>query len=80
VTFLREGGEPVTRTFTVAPTSRFNVDASSVPELANMSFGAVITVDNDVPIIVERSMYWDVDGILFSGGTNATAIALPDVP
>ena len=80
VTFLREGGEPVVRTYTVPPTSRFNVDASTVAELANASFGAVITVDNDVPIIVERSMYWDVDGILFSGGTNATAIALGDVP
>jgi hypothetical protein len=80
VTFLRESGAPIVKTYTVPPTSRFNVDASGVAGLTDTSFGAVITVDNGVPIIVERSMYWDVDGILFSGGTNATGIALGDVP
>jgi hypothetical protein len=61
----------------VPPTSRFNIDASTVTELQNESFGAVIEVTNNVPIIVERSMYWDANGILFSGGTNATGIRLP---
>ena len=80
VTFLREAGAPIVQIYTVPPTSRFNVDAALVPGLADTSFGAVIGVTNSVPIIVERSMYWDVGGILFSGGTNATGIALRDVP
>ncbi len=36
----------------------------------------VITVTNGIPVIVERSMYWDSTGSLFSGGTNATGIRL----
>jgi hypothetical protein len=68
------------QTYTVPPTSRFNIDSSGVPGLKDESFGALITVTNGVPIIVERSMYWDVDGIAFSGGTNATGITLSETP
>jgi hypothetical protein len=74
VRFLRETGAPVTKTYTVPATSRFNVDTATVTELHDENFGAAITVTNNVPIIVERSMYWDSNGFLFSGGTNATGI------
>jgi hypothetical protein len=77
VRFLREGSTPIVRTYTVAPTSRFNVDPAAEPELQNASFGAVIEVTNQVPIIVEESLYWDLNGVLFSGGTNTTGIRLP---
>jgi len=78
VTFLRENGAAaVTRTFTVPPTSRFNIDTSTIAELQNESFGADIAVTNGTAIIVERSMYWDSNGFQFSGGTNATASRLP---
>jgi autotransporter-associated beta strand protein len=78
VTFLRENGAaPVMKTFTVPATSRFNIDIDSVIELHDEFFGAVIESTNNVPIIVERSMYWDSNGIQFSGGTNATGIRLP---
>jgi hypothetical protein len=77
VTFLRERGTPVVRRYTVAPTSRLTVDASEVSGLEESTFGAVIAVDNDVPIIVERSLYWDTAGFTFSGGTNVTGIRLP---
>jgi hypothetical protein len=80
VRFLRESGAPIVQTFTVPPTSRFNVDSFEVPGLKDEFFGAVVTVTNGVPIIVERTMYWDVDGIVFSGGTNATGIALSPKP
>jgi len=76
-TFLRDSGAAVTKTFTVPPTSRFTIDSAAIPELQNASFGADITVTNDAPIIVERSMYWDSNGFQFSGGTNATASRLP---
>ena len=45
-------------------------------ELRGDKFGAMIQVTNDVPIIVERSMYWDTLGYTFSGGTNATGIRM----
>jgi autotransporter-associated beta strand protein len=80
VTFLRESGAaPVVKTFTVPATSRFNIDSASddLKELHDETFATVIEVTNNVPIIVERSMYWDSNGVQFSGGTNATAIRLP---
>jgi hypothetical protein len=77
VTYLRESGAPVVKTYIVPPTSRFTIDVKSlVPELVDESFGALIEVINDVPIAVERSMYWDANGIFWSGGTNATATRL----
>ena len=76
VTFMREHGAPVTKTYTLPATSRFNVDTATVDELQGDSFGAIIDVTNNVPIIVERSMYWDSNGFTFSGGTNATGIPL----
>jgi autotransporter-associated beta strand protein len=78
VTYLREAGAPVTKTYTVPPTSRFNIDvAGAVPELHDESFGARIEVTNGVPIAVERSLYWDANGIFWAGGTNALATPLP---
>jgi hypothetical protein len=78
VTYLRESGAPIVKTYIVPPTSRFNIGVTSfVPELVDESFGALIEVTNGVPIAVERSMYWDANGIFWSGGTNATATRLP---
>jgi hypothetical protein len=81
VTFLRESGMPVVRSFTVPATSRFNIgvlpDAagSMAPELANESFGALI--ESTRPIVVERSLYTNAGGITWAAGTNATATRLP---
>jgi hypothetical protein len=79
VTFLRENGKPpIVKTYTVPPTSRFNIDVNLVsPELHDEYVGADVKVTNGPPIIVERSMYWDSGGVLFKGGTNATAVRLP---
>ena len=77
VSYLRDSGAPVTKTYTVPATSRFNIDTRTVTELHDEGFGAVIQVTNGVNIIVERSMYWDSNGFSFSGGTNATGIRLP---
>lgn len=79
VTFLRESGSPIVKTFTVAPQSRFNVavtgPGSQVPELMNERFGAVVT--STQPIGVERSMYSNAGGIMWAAGTNATGTPLP---
>jgi autotransporter-associated beta strand protein len=81
LTFLREGKPSFTKTFTVPPTSRFNVTTgpgSMVPELQDESFGVRIdTLFVDRPIVVERAMYSNAGGVVWSAGTNATATRLP---
>jgi hypothetical protein len=76
VTWLREGAAPVTTTHTVAAMSRLTIDAASVPALANQAFGARVQVTNDVPVFVERSMYWNANGVFWSGGSNGTGIPI----
>jgi autotransporter-associated beta strand protein/YVTN family beta-propeller protein len=80
VTFLRANGTTLIKTFTVAPTSRFNVAivpgaGSMVTELADESFGALI--DATQPIVVERSLYSNANGLTWAAGTNAPATRLP---
>jgi uncharacterized repeat protein (TIGR01451 family) len=76
VTYLKTDGTTVVKSYTVLPTSRFNISVNGdVPELANESFGAVIT--SDQPIFVERSLYSDAAGVTWAAGTNATASPLP---
>ena len=77
VTYLREAGAPVEETYTIAATSRLDIDSSEVPGLQDSSFGAVVTVTNDVPIVVERSMYWSSNDGKVSSGTSALATRLP---
>jgi hypothetical protein len=79
LTFLRTDGTTIVRTFTVAATSRFNVavagPGSDVPELVNEAFGTVI--ESTQPIVVERSVYSNVGGVVWAAGSNATATRLP---
>jgi autotransporter-associated beta strand protein len=78
VTFLRENGTPpVVKTYNVPATSRFNIDLATVQELSNESFGVRIDVTNGVNIAVERSLYWNANGVFWAGGTNALATPLP---
>jgi hypothetical protein len=78
VSYLRESGAPIVRTYEVPATSRFNIDVKTeVPELLDSSFGARIESKNGVPIAVERSMYWNAVGAFWAGGTNALGTPLP---
>jgi hypothetical protein len=77
ITFLRVDGTTAIRTFTVNPTSRLNVQANGVSELANESFGALIEVTSGASIFVERALYSDAQGVVFAAGTNALATRLP---
>ena len=67
------------RTFNVPPTSRVNVALtgadSIVPELVDEMFGAVI--DSTHPIVVERSIYNNANGVVWAAGANAVATRLP---
>lgn len=71
ITFQRENGAAVVKTFTVAPTSRLNVGVSgAAPELQDERFGALIEVLNGVGISVERTMHSDALGLTWPTGTN----------
>lgn len=73
VTFLRESGGPVTKTYNLLPTSRTNVYAGSVPELANASFGVSIAFSQ--PGVAERAMYFGTP--LFNGGHESAGVNDP---
>jgi hypothetical protein len=78
-TFLRASGAPVIKTFTVPANRRLNIavagPGSDVPELQDEPFGAIIEATQ--PIVVERSLYSNVAGVVWAAGTNATATPLP---
>lgn len=63
ITFFREDGPPIERTYDLLPTSRLSLYVNSV--LPEAAFGA--RVEADQPIVVERSVY-------FSGGQGQVAM------
>lgn len=64
--FLLSSGQVITKTYSVAANSRFNiwVDLAD-PALADAAVSTRVTSTNGVPIIVERAMWWP-------GPTSAT--------
>ena len=77
-TFLRATGAPVVKTFTVQPGARLTVTTgpgNMVPELANESFGVMLSSDR--AIFVEHAIYSNANGIVFAAGGAATASELP---
>jgi uncharacterized repeat protein (TIGR01451 family) len=78
VTYLRDSGAPIVKNYVVPPTSRFTIDVNSeVPELQDEWFGARVEVTNGFTINVERSIYWQANGIFWAAGTNAAGTRLP---
>lgn len=67
---------PVTRTYTVPASSRFNiwVDQEGA-ELASTDVSAI--VESNVPLIAERAMYLDGAGLTFRAGHDAVGLAAP---
>jgi hypothetical protein len=74
VSFLREGDSPVQRVYNLPALTRITVSASDVPELANTSFGTILSTSPGV--VAERTMGWDVGGAM-AGGHTAKAIVSP---
>jgi hypothetical protein len=54
--YARENGVVVTRTYLVGAHSRFSVFVDSIPGLEETAVATTVT--SDVPIVVERAMYW----------------------
>jgi hypothetical protein len=81
VTFLREAGVAFQRFFVVPATSRLTITTgpgSMVPELANEAFGIRLsTSSEDRPVIAERALYSDANGITWAAGSAASATPLP---
>jgi autotransporter-associated beta strand protein len=69
VTYLRENSSAIVRTYTLAPNSRFTVDAGTDPELVGHSFGMRVTFDQ--PGVAERSMYFGVEPLWTAGHESA---------
>ena len=63
-TFTRAADEPLQR-------RRRPGAGSHVPELVDEAFGALI--ESTQPIVVERSLYSNANGVTWAAGTNATA-------
>jgi len=78
-TFLRTNGTTIVKTFSVRPAACLNIaitgPGSDVPELSDEQFGATLVSTH--PIIVERSLYTDANGVVWAAGTNATGTRLP---
>jgi hypothetical protein len=72
------GDHWITKNYVVSANSRDTIGVNGdVPELQNESFGAHIDVMNGVAIAVDRSMYWDANGVFWAGGSHATARPIP---
>jgi hypothetical protein len=66
-----------TREVTVPAQRRVTVPVSGadLPQgTTTANFGTII--NSDRPIVVERALYWNVNGEVWAAGTNATAIRL----
>jgi autotransporter-associated beta strand protein len=68
---------PAAKIVTVPAQRRANVaiDPTGAAGDPATTFGTLIT--SDQPIVVERAMYWNVNGEVWAAGTNATATRLP---
>jgi hypothetical protein len=56
VTYLLSEGAPIEKTYPVPANSRFNIYVNGEPGLANANVAS--RFESDVPIIVERTMWW----------------------
>jgi hypothetical protein len=75
---LPAGAAAVVKTYTIAKNSRQSIYVNNeAPELGEAEISAVVTSTNDVPVIVERAMYFDSNNQLFGAGHASAAIASP---
>ena len=77
-TFARTSGAPFAKTFSVPANGRLTITTgpgSMVPELADESFGVILTADR--PVFAERALYSNAGGVFWAAGSVATATAIP---
>ncbi|MBL8139567.1 MAG: hypothetical protein JNM38_00540 [Acidobacteria bacterium] len=83
VRYLRPSGDPLVKTYILAPDSRTNIWVN-VEEfdglgtaLASTDVSAVFEVTNGQPIIVERALYLDRGGVTFAAGHESAGVTTP---
>jgi hypothetical protein len=78
VKYLLPAGEPIVKTYTVGPRSRFNIWVDlEHPSLLGTDVSGVVRSTNGVPVIVERSMYLNSGGRPFGAGHNSAGVTKP---
>ena len=78
VQYLLASGARIEKVHAVGPQSRTNIWVNKDdPALAAAEMSATITSLNDVPVVVERSMYRNSGGQLFTTGHNSAALEGP---
>lgn len=74
VDYLLPSGTVLTKHYSVAPQSRFNIWVDFAdPQLASTAVSTRVRSTNDVPIIVERAMWWPGDASTWHEGHNSGA-------
>ena len=78
LTVKRDGGGDIVTTREIPPMTRDTVNVAKVaPTLTDESFWVVVESTNGVPVVVERSVYWNpTDRGGWSGGTNVFALPI----
>ncbi|MCU0256864.1 MAG: carboxypeptidase regulatory-like domain-containing protein, partial [Vicinamibacterales bacterium] len=72
VDYLLPDGSVLTRDYTVSPQSRFNIWVDlEAPQLASTAVSTRVRSVNDVPIIVERAMWWPGSYTTWQEGHNS---------
>jgi hypothetical protein len=72
VTYLLDAGAPVVKTYPVAANSRFNIYVNGEPGLSNVALAS--RYESDVPIIVERTMWWPGSPATWTEGHNSFGV------
>jgi hypothetical protein len=72
VDYLLPSGSVLTKDYSVAPQSRFNIWVDfEDPQLASTAVSTRVRSTNAVPIIVERAMWWPGDASTWHEGHNS---------
>jgi hypothetical protein len=74
-TFLLTNGSTIVSNYMVAANTRLTVYANDVPGLRGQAFST--TIGSNIPITVERAMYFSTGGRFWNGGHESAAVAAP---
>jgi hypothetical protein len=72
VKVLLDGGGTLTKAFSIAGLARRGIDiAAEFPGAANQRFGVLVQAAGGAQLVVERSIFWNANGLTWAAGTNA---------
>ncbi len=75
VTFMLEDGNPIQRGINIPGTSRYTIHVNDI--VPNAAVATKIESTNEIGIIAERSMYWNVGDQTWAGGHNSLGVTAP---